>query len=661
MILPVYTLVRSRAFSPASTRAFGLAPGRSAGDRASKRRRAERSATWPCPSRSSSRAGCARRRGSSRRSWPPALGQVDGVARVEAAPNGYLNFFLDRRRVRSSAAESGRRGRGAGVERQDHRRAHGDQPEQGGAHRPPAQRGARRHARAAAPLPGARRSKCRTTSTTPACRSPTSSSASPSSRARDLDDGPRARRRPRRASTTTAGISTRGHRVVRRRQGAARDARRRRCTTSSTAATTLAAMGAFIADRIVRCHLKTMARLNIDYDLLTWEGDILRLQFWATAFELLKAHGAVFLQTEGRLAGCWVMPIEDGRARPPTPTTRAGDDDPEQREKVIVRSNGTVTYVGKDIANQFWKFGLLGRDFHYRVFDAPRRPAALGDDVRRRARRRACRRSAAPAAVYNVIDSRQSYLQKLLKQALADAGLRRARRSARRTSRTRWSRSRTRPRASSATRTADSERQAVRRSVGPQGPGREGRRPARSADRRRPDAKSRTRNPELAADERRRTAEAIAVAAVRYFMVKFSRGKVIAFDIDEALSFEGETGPYLQYAVVRANNILAKLRSATALDEAAVVDAAAVAPADAARRGRRGRRALGPGARSRAARRDRRPRRCAIARVLGAREVRVRPGAGVQRLLPPAADPARKSARTRASGAPPPSSTSGAS
>src|SRR5207245_2217039 len=65
-----------------------------------------------------------------------------------------------------------------------------------------------------------------------------------------------------------------------------------------------------IVGRIVRAHLKTMARLNIAYDLLTYEGDILRLQFWARAFEILKAQGAVFLQTEGRLAGCWVMRIE---------------------------------------------------------------------------------------------------------------------------------------------------------------------------------------------------------------------------------------------------------------------------------------------------------------------------------------------------------------
>src|SRR3989441_7140974 len=107
-----------------------------------------------------------------------------------------------------------------------------------------------------------------------------------------------------------------------------------------------AAIGAFIVDRIVRAHLKTMARLNIGYDLLTYEGDILRLQFWARAFEILKAQGAVFLQTEGRLAGCWVMRIESTVDSQPS----TDESDEEAREKVIVRSNGVVTYVGTDLA-----------------------------------------------------------------------------------------------------------------------------------------------------------------------------------------------------------------------------------------------------------------------------------------------------------------------
>src|SRR6185295_18392071 len=176
-------------------------------------------------------------------------------------------------------------------------------------------------------------------------------------------------------------------------------------------------MGAFIAERIVRCHLRTMARLNVDYDLLTWEGDILRLHFWATAFDRLKTRNAIFLQTEGRLKGCWVMQIGEGEE-----SAESADTEDESREKVIVRSNGTVTYVGKDIANQFWKFGLLGKDFHYRVFETrpDGRPlwattSAPGADGPAPAFGRA-------AAVFNVIDSRQAYLQQLLKQALATMG-----------------------------------------------------------------------------------------------------------------------------------------------------------------------------------------------------------------------------------------------
>ena len=207
-----------------------------------------------------------------------------------------------------------------------------------------------------------------------------------------------------------------------------------------------AEIAAFIADRIVRCHLKTMARMNVDYDLLTWEGDILRLKFWAQAFDVLKAKGAVYLQKEGRLAGCWVMPIqEDLEANPES----RPDADEEEREKVIVRSNGVVTYVGKDIAYQFWKLGLLGKDFHYRIFE--QRPQGSLWATCTSGGQGHHPMFGGAACVYNVIDVRQSYLQKLLKQALIAVGHSEGR-SARIISRTRWSRSRMRPPASSATR-----------------------------------------------------------------------------------------------------------------------------------------------------------------------------------------------------------------
>ena len=330
----------------------------------------------------------------------------------------------------------------------------------------------------------------------------------------------------------------------------------------------LAEMGALIADRIVRCHLKTMARLNVDYDLLTWEGDILRLQFWAAAFEDLKRRGAVFLQTEGRLKGCWVMPIEDaeGAPVPATPEDSTGDDDPEQREKVIVRSNGTVTYVGKDIANQFWKFGLLGKDFHYRVFD-DRDGRPLWATTSGPGATAEVPSFGHASAVYNVIDSRQAYLQQLLKQALATMGF--GREAANSTHFSYEMVALTHATARSLGYEAPSDGKPFVEVSGRKGLG------VKADDLldQLIDTAGRevtSRNPELSAADARRTAEIIAVAAVRYFLVKFTRGKVIAFDIDEALSFEGETGPYIQYAVVRANNIFGKLGDRDQIDEAGV-------------------------------------------------------------------------------------------
>jgi arginyl-tRNA synthetase len=347
-----------------------------------------------------------------------------------------------------------------------------------------------------------------------------------------------------------------------------------------TGGNTCADIGALIADRIVRCHLGTMARLGIAYDLLTWEGDILRLHFWATAFEQLKARGAVFLQTEGRLKGCWVMPIEEPSAagtESMAPDDAAGDDsvdeqaeDGEQREKVIVRSNGTVTYVGKDIANQFWKFGLLGRDFHYRPFDERTgrtvwaTTSTPGDSAPHPAFGHA-------SAVYNVIDSRQSYLQQLLKQALATMGFAREAAHSTHFSYEMVALSLATARALGY-QDVDSGGKPFVEVSGRKGLGvkaddlldRLVETAAREVD---------SRNPEMDPASRQLIARQIAVAAVRYFLVKFTRGKVIAFDIEEALSFEGETGPYLQYAVVRATNIFAKLRERTGLDEAAVIAA----------------------------------------------------------------------------------------
>ncbi len=333
-----------------------------------------------------------------------------------------------------------------------------------------------------------------------------------------------------------------------------------------------AAAAALIVDRIVRAHLKTMGRLGISYDLLTYEGDILRLQFWARAFEILQASGAVFLQTEGRLAGCWVMRIDD-------PPSGEDAEESEAREKVIVRSNGVVTYVGKDLANQFWKLGLLGRDFNYRLFGQQEGGRPLwsttsgGGEPGAPPFGRATR-------IYNVIDSRQMYLQALLSQALRTLG---------------------HPQEAESSIHFSYEMVALSHATA-----RElGYPPAQGDDQTKPfvevsgrkglgvkiddlldlliekaSSEVAKRNPGLSDDDRGRTASRIAVAAIRYFMLKYSRGTLIVFDIEEALSFEGESGPYLQYAVVRANNIFHKLQEREGLAEVDIIAALDGMPAD---------------------------------------------------------------------------------
>jgi arginyl-tRNA synthetase len=338
-----------------------------------------------------------------------------------------------------------------------------------------------------------------------------------------------------------------------------------------------AAIAAFVADRIVRCHLKTMTRMNVEYDLLAWEGDILRMQFWARAFDILKEKGAVALQTQGRLAGCWVMKIDEqpGEEEP----EREPGDEAEDREKVIVRSNGTVTYVGKDMAYQFWKFGLLGRDFHYRVFDRREDGRVLWATTADAAADGAGHPPFGRAAgVYNVIDVRQSYLQKLLKQALYAIGHPdEAARSVHFSYEMVALSHATAQQLGYAIPDADASRPFVEVS-GRKGLG------VKADDLldtlvRKAGSEVTKRNPDLPEADSRRVAEMIALAAVRYFMIRYSRGKVIAFDIDEALNFEGESGPYLQYAVVRANNIFQKLQARDGLTEQAVVAGLAATPA----------------------------------------------------------------------------------
>jgi arginyl-tRNA synthetase len=180
-----------------------------------------------------------------------------------------------------------------------------------------------------------------------------------------------------------------------------------------------AEMGTAVANAIVGLHLRTMARLDIAYELLARESEILHLRFWDAAFAQLKEKGVIHLATTGKMAGCWIMPAEKDRATADSPSTEGEEN---IQDKIIVRSNGIVTYVGKDIAYQLWKFGLLGKDFHYkRWLDAP--PSETVWTTTTDTDDPAAPHFGEPAArVYNVIDTRQSYLQDVVAQGLRGLG-----------------------------------------------------------------------------------------------------------------------------------------------------------------------------------------------------------------------------------------------
>jgi arginyl-tRNA synthetase len=322
-----------------------------------------------------------------------------------------------------------------------------------------------------------------------------------------------------------------------------------------------ARLAAAVAARIVDCHLATMERLGIRYDLLAHESDILRLHFWDRAFALLKEAGAIRFETEGKNKGCWVLTMggaeaEESEGRTPpgggpaSPETRRASDE----DKIIVRSNGTVTYTGKDIAYQLWKLGRLDRDFKYRrhrtypdghvLWTTTSVPGEPGAPVFGHAR-----------AVYNVIDVGQSYPQRVVKAGVAALG---HAEDAEASHHLAYEKVVLSPATARALGYAVAEEEAAVKVSGRKGLG-------VKAD----DlldallAKARSeidaRDPAREATARERTATAIAIGALRYFLLKFGRTRIITFDMEEALAFAGETGPYLQNAVVRARNIFAKM------------------------------------------------------------------------------------------------------
>jgi arginyl-tRNA synthetase len=327
------------------------------------------------------------------------------------------------------------------------------------------------------------------------------------------------------------------------------------------------AFAAWLTRRIVQCHLQTMARLGVRYDLLPWESDILAFHFWETAFSLLKEARAIFQVPSGERAGCWVMALEGERFQ-----------DLKEGEKILVRSNGTVTYVGKDIAYQMWKFGLLPSDFRYAPFrDEPDGhrvwTSTSGEGTEPHPRFGRAQR------VYNVIDVRQSYLQAIVAEGLKALG---HADEAARSIHFAYEMVALTPRSAVRLGLPISEEDRNRPYVGMSGRKGLGVKADDLLDALETQALDEVRSRHADVDEAEALglARAISVGALRYFMIRFTRNKVLAFDFDEALSFEGETGPYLQYAAVRAAGIFEKMEAAGGPGERQAERLAAEAPFD---------------------------------------------------------------------------------
>lgn len=304
----------------------------------------------------------------------------------------------------------------------------------------------------------------------------------------------------------------------------------------------------YVATRNVECILATMERFSIRYDLLPRESEILHLHFWDKAFEHMKQLGVIHFETEGKHAGCWVMPFE----------SHSGTDEHET-DKILVRSNGTVTYTGKDIAYQMWKLGILGMDFYYKPFykyaDGKQVWITTTDGNRQAA--------GVPAfghgeSVYNVIDSRQSYPQDIVKKGVAAIYPEKGESASIHLSYEMVALS---PSAAEELgfelSDEDKKRPFIemsgRKGLGVKADNLISRLEANAL------AEVESRHPDIPSDEKEFIAHQIAVGALRYFLLKFTRNTVIIFDFKEALSFDGETGCFCQYSAVRANSIFRKL------------------------------------------------------------------------------------------------------
>ena len=324
----------------------------------------------------------------------------------------------------------------------------------------------------------------------------------------------------------------------------------------------MAEIADLVSTTVLRRHLETMDRLDIEYDFLPRESEILHLHFWDLAFQQLKDKGVLYFETEGKNEGCWVMtrpaqPTKANAAKTASESENITEEKsgPDEDAKVIVRSNGTVGYVGKDIAYHLWKFGLLGRDFGYqKFFRYPNNhecwiSAEHGESDHPH--------FGGVEAIYNVIDSRQSDPQNTVVEAIRLLGY--PDKAAHYTHFS-YEMVALTPRCALELGYEVSDEDRAKSYIEVSGRKGFGVKADDLLDALIAAAKKEvdSRHPELDDSERTRISQQIAIGALRYFMLKFTKQSVIAFDFKEALAFEGETGPYAQYAVVRATNIFRK-------------------------------------------------------------------------------------------------------
>lgn len=297
-------------------------------------------------------------------------------------------------------------------------------------------------------------------------------------------------------------------------------------------------LGNLVAERIVREHVEEMRSFGIHYDLLVWESNILKEGFWSATAQLLEQTTVFVQETEGKLAGCWVL-------KQGTEAGSEADSDDHHMDKVLVRSNGILTYTAKDIAYHLWKFGLLSKDFTYSEFTAGLWTTGLGG-------------SHLPYGqadiVINVIDYRQEYPQQMVKQALAALGYNDQSEKLHHVSYGIVSLS---PASAAELGIDISEGKTSYAMSGRQGIGIKVTDLVQLMEQ----AIENTRS-----DKKGLSSRTIATAAIRYYLLRFNLGTEIVFDFKQATEISGNTGVYLMYTYARASSVLSKATTSVNTD-----------------------------------------------------------------------------------------------